>query len=245
MIICLSGWKQSGKDTVAQYLVDNYSAIRVALADPLKDSVAKEYNIPRSWLDDLNFKEKPLLDMPVDPKDAFTKMIAEFMVKEFVREDGTKPDKSFYQDGKFYGGFTKTSGKSGKNGTFSMSITEGYPLYWTPRALAILRGSTNRAVNPNFWTEKAFSSIMSKQTFVITDVRYKSEVEQFAKKFPHEAVFVRVNRHKESPSNDPSERDLDSYEFDHHIDNTGSLSATHRQIEDIMEALNKKNKKPR
>lgn len=242
MIICLSGYKFSGKDTVAQYLIDNYRAIRVALADPLKDSVAEEFGIDRAWLDDPKFKEKPLLDMPVDPKDAFTKMIAEFMVKEFVREDGTKPDKPFYQGGKFYGGFTKTSGKSGKNGTFSMSVTEGHKLYWTSRALAILKGSTNRAARSNYWTEKALESIQSKldsgfKYIVVSDVRYRSEMEQIKAKFPSEVITIRINRNKDSPSDDPSERDLDNYQFDRYIDNTGSLSATYRQVEDILEIL--------
>ncbi len=180
--------------------------------------------------------------MPVDPKDAFTKMIAEYMVKEFVRIDGVKPDKFLYEKGKFYGGFTKSSSKESKeNGSFSMSITEGYPVYWCPRALAILKGSTNRAVDPNFWTQKAFSMMLalrlSKRPTVVTDVRYKSEVKQFAEKFPNEVVFIRINRHKESPSNDASERDLDNEKFDYVIDNTGSLSATYRQVEDILETL--------
>jgi len=37
MIIGLSGYAQSGKDTVAKYLVDNHGFERVAFADPIRD----------------------------------------------------------------------------------------------------------------------------------------------------------------------------------------------------------------
>ena len=43
MIIGLSGYAQSGKDTVAKFLVDNYGFTRVAFADKLRD-VAYELN---------------------------------------------------------------------------------------------------------------------------------------------------------------------------------------------------------
>lgn len=42
MIIGLSGYAQVGKDTVAQYLIDNYGYKRVAFADPLRKSL---YNL--------------------------------------------------------------------------------------------------------------------------------------------------------------------------------------------------------
>jgi adenosyl cobinamide kinase/adenosyl cobinamide phosphate guanylyltransferase len=37
MIIGLSGYARSGKDTVAQYLVENYGYERIAFADPIKN----------------------------------------------------------------------------------------------------------------------------------------------------------------------------------------------------------------
>src|SRR5215471_233675 len=53
MIIGLSGQKQSGKDTVAAYLVKEHGFERKAFADPLKQSVAALLGIPFSDVDRL------------------------------------------------------------------------------------------------------------------------------------------------------------------------------------------------
>lgn len=39
MIIGLSGYAQTGKDTVAQHLVDNYGFTRIAFADPIREAL--------------------------------------------------------------------------------------------------------------------------------------------------------------------------------------------------------------
>lgn len=216
MILCLSGFKGSGKDALANYLISKHNAVRVALADPLKDSVAQEFNIPRHYLDDPKFKESPILSMPVDPKDGFSRTISEFMRGEFR-----------CQYGKRYG-----------EGSID-SI-----MYWTPRSLAILKGSTNRSVQSNYWTNKAFESIentlKSKSFVVVTDLRYKSEMTQFKEKFGENVIFVRINRFKESPSQDPSERDLDDAVFDFYIDNTGTLDGAYWQVEEMLAHIGNK-----
>jgi len=51
MIIGLSGYKRSGKDLVAAYLVKEHGFERKAFADPLKRSVAALFNIPFSDVD--------------------------------------------------------------------------------------------------------------------------------------------------------------------------------------------------
>ncbi len=238
MLICFSGWKGAGKDECAKYLIERHNAIRVALADPLKNMVSKEYGVDRSSLDDPKRKELPILEMPVEPKDAYTKMIAEFMFKEFRNKIGLPPHDFYWSEHGFVGVF-KNRDFEGRDS--NMTLYDH--LYWTPRALAILKGSTNRAVNPNFWTDKAFESIEDslglnrKNLVVVTDVRYKSELVQFKERFGKDVVFVRVNRFKESPSQDPSERDLDDAEFDFYVDNTRELSWTHEQLEEILAQL--------
>lgn len=42
MIIGLSGYAQTGKDTIAKYLIDNYGYRRIAFADPLREAL---YNL--------------------------------------------------------------------------------------------------------------------------------------------------------------------------------------------------------
>jgi len=57
-VIMLSGWMQSGKDTVGDYLCASFGFRRFAFADVLKDEVATTYNIPRSHLDDQELKSR-------------------------------------------------------------------------------------------------------------------------------------------------------------------------------------------
>lgn len=40
MILGLSGYARSGKDTVAEYLVENYGFVRMAFADPMREALA-------------------------------------------------------------------------------------------------------------------------------------------------------------------------------------------------------------
>src|SRR5215471_10050535 len=61
MIIGLCGLKQSGKDTVAAYLVKNHGFERKAFADPLKRSVAALFDIPFSEIDKLKNDEEILV----------------------------------------------------------------------------------------------------------------------------------------------------------------------------------------
>ena len=243
MIIALSGFKGSGKDELASYLVKKYGFTRTSFADPLKDSVAEEYGIDRLSLDDPKRKESPILDLPIDPQDKFTKMVTESMFKEFRSKDGFQPTAYTYKNDKFYGVFSvlmatgevyEPSKHQGRD------VMSGYlEVYHTPRSLAILKGSTNRVVASNFWVQKAISKInfSSSNLHVISDFRYRSEGAQLVKVFGKDVTFVRINRFKDSPSSDPSERDLDEYLFDHHIDNTKELSYAHLQLEDILKKL--------
>jgi hypothetical protein len=215
--------------------VDN-GYTRAAFADVLKDMVANEYNIPRSHCDDPEFKEAPILTLPVIPKDDFTLMIAKMMYKEFRTEDG-RPAMDFHVDpsGAFLGLITSKG-----------FLTEGVrpvQLYWTPRALCILKGSTNRAVDSSYWVGRTIENINSlmdpgteesdDHKFVISDLRYRSEVEQLRQAFGKDLITVRINRFDECQSTDPSERDLDNYKFDVVIENKSSLEDLYKQLENL------------
>jgi hypothetical protein len=55
------GYKmQSGKDTMADYCVDKYSAVKVSFASKLKELVSDLYGIPMWHLEDIDFKNKPI-----------------------------------------------------------------------------------------------------------------------------------------------------------------------------------------
>lgn len=53
MIVALNGLKQSGKDTVAAYLIKEYGFERRAFADPMKKSIAALFDIPFHEIDKL------------------------------------------------------------------------------------------------------------------------------------------------------------------------------------------------
>lgn len=219
-IYAVSGYKRSGKDTTAEHLVKQYGFQRVAFADPLKDSVAKEFSIPREHCDDPAFKEKPILHLPVSPKDAFSLNLSRFMFREFRDAEGNVPMEPVTDASNTFLGL--------------MGRNKVAQLYWTPRALCILKGSVNRTVRSDFWVKAAIDNVNFLVdnfegtpgftcNFVISDLRYQSEVNQLRQAFGKDLITVRVNRFEDCTSNDPSERDLDNAQFDVVLDNKGTL----------------------
>jgi hypothetical protein len=197
-VLALSGWKGSGKDMVGDYLIGNHGFTRVSFADPLKEMVADEYNIPLSYMYDPAYKEIPLLQYPVVSSDSFIKGIHHLLVDEFRTTEGEN--------------FAKV----------------GEDLFWTPRALAIFKGSGNRAVTNTYWTDRAISNIRKQgdtSRIVITDLRFQTEVDALKEAFGSNVTFARINRFDDVNSSDPSERNLDTFDFDHVIDNAESIAS--------------------
>lgn len=227
-IIALSGWKRSGKDTVAQYLIEFYGAERKGFADPLKDLVARDFNVDRRSIDDPILKEAPILDRQVEPRDPFSRMIAQFMFKEFRTEYGKQPlNYGYTSDGEFLGQTDLGD--------------EPQALYWTRRALCILKGSTMRTADPDYWVKNAVKEMREGHLYVISDVRYQNEINAL-KATGAEVITVRIDRFESTESQDPSERDLDAYDFDYRIDNRLNsgilLSEVFKQVDEILSLEN-------
>lgn len=218
-VVMISGWAGSGKDASSEHLTSKLGFKRVAFADPLKDLASKEYGVPREFFDDRNLKDAPLLDFPVNPKDAFSRNVCEFMVKEFKSKNNEKPVTFKYLD----------------NGNFVGVVNYvNVQLYHTPRSLAILKGSTNRVVDSSYWIKLACKKMVESGDgpYVITDLRYKSEVYQVAEIMGISNVTtLRLVRHETTTSTDPSERDLDDFPFDKFIQNRGSLEDLYASLE--------------
>ncbi len=216
-VVAISGWVTSGKDTMANLLIEKYGFKRIGFADPLKDNVARDFNLDRASLDDQNQKNLPLLDMPVSLRDGFTKNLGSFMVREFRTAAGKvcKTGQLATIDGveDFYG--------VGDNG-------EVEKLYWTRRALCILEGSTKRTADSDYWVKRAMQNAKENgiELVVISDLRYKNEMAGIKMSLgkDDQLTTVRVNRYDEHPTNsqDPSERDLDDAAFDVTISNRGT-----------------------
>ncbi len=224
-LIAISGWVKSGKDTAANMLISDYGFKRVAFADPLKETVAEQFDISLPSLHTQEGKEKPILSMPVDPRDAYSKMIAEFLVKEFRTQDGRQCDHGIYFGGTRFMGI-------GDDNNFVQ-------LYWTGRALCILEGSSKRSVIPNYWVRQAIIEAKQKgyDKVVISDLRYKNELSSLREYLDpgDHMVSVRVNRFDTSPSNDPSERDLDDGKFDFVIENRSTMANFLKEVSKVAE----------
>lgn len=219
-VVAVSGWAGSGKDTIANILIAEYGFKRVGFADPLKDTVAEQFGFDRASLDDQNQKNLPLLDLPVELRDGFTKNLGTFMVREFRTKDG-KICKDFVIDASnsFYG---------------LDDLNQTQKLYWTRRALCILEGSTKRTVDPDYWVKKAIAVAKKsgQQLVVISDLRYKNEVAgvKMSLGVDDTLITVRVNRFETTQSADPSERDLDDATFDLTLTNRGTLEEYVRMV---------------
>ena len=227
-VLAISGWKRSGKDELCTRLT-GVGAVRVSFADPLKDRVAEEYGIPRADLDDQSKKESPILSLPVEPKDAFTRTVTHLLVREFRTVDGKVC--SAFDDINNMGMELR-----GEKNPLGVPVPTYNKLYWTPRALAIFKGSGNRAVASNYWVQQAIAKVNSAKSdlIVIPDLRFKSEVSQLREAFGDKLTTVRINRFETSPSTDASERDLDDGTFDYVIENKGTLEEFYAKIDSLM-----------
>lgn len=109
-------------------------------------------------------------------------------------------------------------------------------LYWTPRAVLILEGSVKRSVNPNYWVDRVVDEIINSEhdSFVISDLRYNSEVNRLRYAFGPSLKTVRINRFEVCKSLDASERDLDNYKFDLVIDNKTTIEDFVNKIKDMV-----------
>jgi hypothetical protein len=227
-IFALSGWAKSGKDTMAEVLVNEFGAQKISFAEPLKENVVKDFPaITKEDTVSQALKERPIKSMPVDPRDAFSRAVCEFMVREFRTAAGERPNGFMYvsyqgsSDRMFYGTLDSQSHEK---------------LYWTPRALMILEGSTKRSVDPDYWVKQAVQKAGSDGLFVISDLRYKSELSglKMSLNDADKLVTVRVNRFETTESTDPSERDLDDATFDYVIENKGTLEEYISKISEII-----------
>lgn len=107
--------------------------------------------------------------------------------------------------------------------------------YWTPRALCILEGSIKRSVYSNFWVREVVSEILlnPEKKYVITDMRYRTEADTLKLLLP-EVTTLRINRFENIYTNDPSERDLDGYQFDHVVQNHGTREDLFLALDALM-----------
>lgn len=81
-LIAISGWKGAGKDTIGLHLMNEYGYRPISFAYELKNMVASIYGVERSWMDDRDKKDMPIMNMPAIPTDAFSRAIHELLKDE-------------------------------------------------------------------------------------------------------------------------------------------------------------------
>lgn len=228
IIFAISAWKGSGKDTAADHLIKSHDFKRIGFADPLKDTVAQQFSIPRTHLDDPNFKENALPNLPVTAKDKYSEMIVNFMFREFKNSNNQQIDSINVTPGGLV---------LGKRNSDDPSVS--HLLFWTPRALCILEGSTKRSADSDYWVKQAVAKAAGDGMCVISDLRYRSELGALKDSLKPGDLLVpiRINRFASSPSTDPSERDLDNADFRFYIDNTGTKEELYSKLDFIVETV--------
>lgn len=242
-IIATSGWRYSGKTTFSEFIQKSAQSHSINsrvfhFAQYLKDEAMDKYDLTKEQVY-TSLKEQILYERPVECFDKFTSVAIIPILDEckcgetldIVPNVMVKISDKYWKDES-----TCRIYKSLNTDTYSS-------LYWTPRAILIYVGSTSRAIDPFIWVKKTFKDIinffdgkeglfnggfMNNRIAMIGDLRYKNEikylkekVEQITEKdYQIKLITIRINRFECSSSNDPSERDLDSYEFDTIIDNS-------------------------
>jgi len=203
LIIAISGWKRSGKDTMGDRLCKVAGLHKLSLAGALKYNTAIQYGLPLELFHDQDLKEEPIKQLPACTE----------AVEMYYENMSVGPQQSF----------------------------------WTPRALLVHEGKIKRLVMKDYWVRALCAPIaaaeqLGQTLFTLTDWRFRDEYKALKRHYPdYNIVTVRVNRFDKPPNQDDTERDLDNFEFDHVINNTGSLEDFELSIDKLVgEILNER-----
>jgi hypothetical protein len=218
-ILLISGRSQSGKDTSANFLIKEKGFRRLAFADPLKESVSREWKLELSSLHDQSQKELPLLNMPVVFETPLDTSILFDLSDHFRTQDGHRAN-GFNFD------YTDNLAKN----------ESGQTLYWTRRALMVFKGKMNRVADKQYWIKLALEQIKEGDRVVITDCRYPNEaqvVANWAKERGFDSSVIRIERPSIPRINEDSESSMDQYPFDSVYINSGSLEDLYKYLSSL------------
>ena len=88
-------------------------------------------------------------------------------------------------------------------------------------------------IDEDIWVNTAFRKMEAGNMYAITDVRFKNEARKIQQVG---GVVCRVQRPNNYPVNaHSSEHDLDDYEFDHTLDNSGDMVYLEHQVEHLLD----------
>lgn len=91
-IILVNGLPRAGKDTLADYLVQNYGYVKISFADELKDIICRTFNLNREDLDHYKNNE---INLCIDNGGRFEEIIN---FRDLLRRFGTEGMKPAFGD---------------------------------------------------------------------------------------------------------------------------------------------------
>ena len=113
------------------------------------------------------------------------------------------------------------------------------------RQLLINIGSNFREIRPTIWADIIMKTMADLDVgkpenviYCIDDLRFLNEINVLNTYGRTE--FVRVKRPSQLDLDDPTERDLDAYKFERHIENDGTLDELKKQVNVIYQDILKK-----
>jgi hypothetical protein len=102
--------------------------------------------------------------------------------------------------------------------------------------LQLLGTNVCRIIHPTFWVNSLFAHYSFRSRWIISDVRFKNEIER-TKLFCPNAVFIKIEREQlESNINKThiSETELDNHIFDYTIKNNSDLNHLLKEVEKFL-----------
>jgi hypothetical protein len=96
MIVGLAGFKGSGKDTVAAYLVKQHGFERKAFADPMKQSIAAMFNIPFTDIDKYKNDSEIMVSIEACTNDGDTWRYSSQTFRELLQRYGTEAHRDVF-----------------------------------------------------------------------------------------------------------------------------------------------------
>lgn len=209
-VIGFCGFKGSGKDTAADYLVEHHGYSKISLAHPIK-LVAQAI---------FGFSEESLWG----PSAKREVPDARYQFSGLDPTDGSPLEKVAIDVNRYWQ---------------RESDGEYFPQYISPRlALQTLGTEWGRRLYSNIWVDACMNHILStgKPEFAISDVRFTNEMIGVQERGGR---IVRLLRGKRQ-SNHPSELELESIPldaFDLVIDNNGSKEDLFRELDVFLSSL--------
>lgn len=205
-IILISGWCGSGKDTIADYLVDKFKFLKISIADDLKRKVAKKYNFDHSLTQSQKGKQTTILYTDGN------KTVRDLLIYEAYRRKQSHGNDTFI----------KTVSKNISEIDYiqhHMLINSSYENQISNQLSNII---CKHIVIPDFRFKHEYEHMYDSfhglcKYGVINNV-----------------VTLRVNRFDKHPVDSFSEKDLDDFNFDFVLENNADIRSLNKEINAVI-----------